>query len=69
MRKWRCLLKKVSKLQPAKIPSDGDRNDEVEDLKLEDLDADSVADLQDNFGANNDGVDDDVDNDSCDDDE
>merc|ERR1712079_524609 len=69
--------KKVPKVQPAKIPSDGnssgeegddnDGNDEVEDLKLEDLDSDSDADLQDDFGASNDGGDDDDDDDSSDD--
>ena len=54
-------------VQPAKIPSDGDSsgedyddndgNDEVEDLKLEELDSDSGADLQDEFDASNDGGD------------
>ena len=59
--------KKVPKVQHAKIPSDGDSsgedyddndgNDEVEDLKLEELDSDSGADLQDDFDASNDGGD------------
>ena len=59
--------KKVPKVQPAKIPSDGDSsgedyddndgNDEVEDFKLAELDSDSGADLQDDFDASNDGGD------------
>ena len=61
-------------VQPAKIPSDGDSsgedydendgNDEVEDLKLEELDSDSGADLQDDFDASKDGGDNDDDDSS-----
>ena len=68
MRKRRCLLKKylnfrlkcnlpkVLLMMTVVVKMMMEENDE--DLKLEDLDSDSVADLQDEFGASNNGGDD-----------